>query len=118
MRSRLFVNIKGLAGTQQVPRLKTGAQMDDLSMIENAYLLVEDGKIASFGAMEQMPQDLRVMAQGSILQSGEVTDATGRYVIPTFCDSHTHLVYAGSREQEFTDKIKGLSYQEIARRGG
>ena len=58
------------------------------------------------------------MAENPVLQSGEVVDATGRYIMPAFCDSHTHLVYAGSREQEFTDKIKGLSYQEIARRGG
>ena len=92
--------------------------MDELNGIKNAYLFVEEGKIVQFGTMAQMPQNLKDMAENTVLQSGEVVDATGRFIMPAFCDSHTHLVYAGSREQEFTDKIKGLSYQEIARRGG
>lgn len=115
---KLFVNIKELVGVQEVSALKVGAEMDSLNGIKDAYLLVEEGKIAQYGPMCDMPQNLRDMAENAVLQSGEIVDATGRYIMPAFCDSHTHLVYAGSREQEFTDKIKGLSYQEIARRGG
>ena len=115
---KLFVNIKELVGVQEVSALKVGAEMDCLNGIKDAFLLVEDGKIAQYGPMCDIPQNLRDMAENAVLQSGEIVDATGRYIMPAFCDSHTHLVYAGSREQEFTDKIKGLSYQEIARRGG
>lgn len=115
---KLFVNIKELVGVQEVSALKVGAEMDSLNGIKDAFLFVEDGKIAQYGPMCDMPQNLRDMAENAVLQSGEIVDATGRYIMPAFCDSHTHLVYAGSREQEFTDKIKGLSYQEIARRGG
>ena len=115
---KLFVNIKELVGVQEVSALKVGAEMDSLNGIKDAFLLVEDGKIAQYGPMCDMPQNLRDMAENAVLQKGEIVDATGRYIMPAFCDSHTHLVYAGSREQEFTDKIKGLSYQEIARRGG
>lgn len=115
---KLFVNIKELVGVQEVSALKVGAEMDSLNGIKDAFLLVEDGRIAQYGPMCDMPQNLMDMAENAVLQSGEIVDATGRYIMPAFCDSHTHLVYAGSREQEFTDKIKGLSYQEIARRGG
>ena len=115
---KLFVNIKELVGVQEMSALKVGAEMDSLNGIKDAFLLVDDGKIAQYGPMCDMPQNLRDMAENAVLQNGEIVDATGRYIMPAFCDSHTHLVYAGSREQEFTDKIKGLSYQEIARRGG
>lgn len=115
---KLFVNIKELVGVQEVSALKVGAEMDSLNGIKDAFLLVEDGKIAQYGPMCDMSQNLRDMAENAVLQKGEIVDATGRYIMPAFCDSHTHLVYAGSREQEFTDKIKGLSYQEMARRGG
>ena len=118
MKERLFINIKELVGVQESSALKVGAEMDNLNGIKDAFLYVKDGKIAGYGAMEQMPQELKDMAGSSVLQSGEVVDASGKFIMPAFCDSHTHLVYAGSREQEFTDKIKGLSYQEIARRGG
>ena len=103
---------------QEVSALKVGKEMDGLNGIKDAYLHIVDGKIARYGAMSQMPQELKDMAGNAVLQNGEVVDATGKFIMPAFCDSHTHLVYAGSREQEFTDKIKGLSYQEIARRGG
>ena len=103
---------------QEVSALKVGKEMDELNGIKDAFLYVKDGKIAQYGAMAQMPQELKDMAGNAVLQSSEVVDATGKFIMPAFCDSHTHLVYAGSREQEFTDKIKGLSYQEIARRGG
>ena len=118
MKEKLFINIKELVGVQETSTLKVGAEMDNLNGIKDAFLYVKDGKIAGYGAMEQMPQELKDMADSSVLQSGEVVDASGKFIMPAFCDSHTHLVYAGSREQEFTDKIKGLSYQEIARRGG
>lgn len=118
MKEKLFINIKELVGVQEVSALKVGKEMDELNGIKDAFLYVKDGKIAQYGAMEQMPQELKDMAENAVLQSGVVVDATGKFIMPAFCDSHTHLVYAGSREQEFTDKIKGLSYQEIARRGG
>ncbi|MBP5229429.1 MAG: imidazolonepropionase [Bacteroidales bacterium] len=111
MGKRLFINIKELCGIlpQEVKRVE-GAMMDRVEKIENAYLLVEKGKIASFGKMETLPLELR--------EGAEVVDLTGKVVMPAFCDSHTHIVYAKSREQEFMDKIAGLSYEEIAKRGG
>lgn len=118
MKEKLFINIKELVGVQEVSALKIGKEMDELNGIKDAFLYVKDGKIAQYGAMAQMPQEFKDMAENAVLQSGVVVDATGKFIMPAFCDSHTHLVYAGSREQEFTDKIKGLSYQEIARRGG
>jgi len=80
------------------------------SSLENAWLRVEDGKIHSFGPMATLT--------GEMLCGQETTDACGGLLLPTFCDSHTHIVYAGSREGEFLDKIRGLSYEEIAKRGG
>ena len=118
MKERLFINIGELVGVQQISALKIGADMDDLGGIKDAYLYMKEGKVAEYGVMSEMPQELKNMAENAVLQSGLVVDASGRFIMPAFCDSHTHLVYAGSREQEFTDKIKGLSYQEIARRGG
>ena len=76
--------------------------------IENAYLIVEDDKIAAFGPMSELKEQ----------SFDKEVDATGRMVLPSFCDSHTHLVYAGSREIEYIDKIRGLSYDQIAKRGG
>jgi len=85
--------------------------MDILPVIDNAFLLSEQGKISAFGSMSELPQDF-------LRNAVKVIDASGRMVLPAFCDCHTHLVYAGSREIEFIDKIRGLSYQEIAARGG
>lgn len=85
-----------------------GVDMQKMDCVENAYLLVEDGKIKQWGKKENAPQagiDTRIDAKGGML-------------FPSFCDSHTHLVYAGSREIEYIDKIRGLSYEEIAKRGG
>lgn len=118
MKERLFINIKELVGVQPESAIKIGLQMDMLNGIKEAFLYIKDGKIAQYGQMSMMPVELKNMAENAVLGKGEVVDATGRFIMPAFCDSHTHLVYAGSREQEFTDKIKGLSYQEIARRGG
>jgi len=84
-----------------------GREMAELQTIDNAWMFVDDGRIDAFGKMDSMPST-----------EGEVVDAEGGYVFPSFCDSHTHIVYAGSREGEFVDKIRGLSYAEIARRGG
>ena len=85
---------------------KQGAEMDDTGTLSNAYLLMEDDRIADFGPMDEMPE-----AEAYI-------DAEGGLLMPSFCDSHTHVVYAGTRDGEFLDKIRGLSYEEIAARGG
>ena len=87
----------------------TGKDMSDLPVLENGWLLVENDIIAAYGPMESIPpfsSDINRL------------DAGGGFLFPAFCDPHTHLVYAGSREKEYTDKIRGLSYEEIARRGG
>ncbi len=86
-----------------------GKDMAVLPVIENGWLLIEDGIIAGYGPPETMPSYSDAIAR---------LDAGGGYVFPAFCDPHTHLVYAGSREKEYTDKIRGLSYEEIAKRGG
>ena len=111
MNKLLVINIKELLLAGEGIGLKKGSQMDILESIEGAYVYAQDGKIAAYGPMDQMPQELPEVAD-------EIIDAAGRYVMPTFCDSHTHLIYAGSREREFVDKIKGLSYQQIAANGG
>jgi len=104
----LIKNIKTLVGIlpQGVLRL-CGSEMNTLNTLDNAYLMIEDGLIKEFGKMEQCPD-----------YKGETIDASGKMVFPSFCDSHTHIVFAGSREGEFLDKINGLSYEEIAKRGG
>ena len=88
-----------------------GADMDVLPCLDDAWLAIDNGLIADYGVMSEFPgiEDWKDL---------QVIDAEGKMVLPTWVDSHTHLVYAGSREQEFTDRIKGLSYQEIAQRGG
>lgn len=109
----LIVNIKTLAGLDDgMQLLKAGSRMSDFERINDAWLLTEGSRIAGFGAMEQLDKEL--YSRPGI----KVIDARGRMVFPSFCDSHTHLVYAGSREIEYVDKIRGLSYEEIARRGG
>ena len=111
----LILNIKQLVQTELSPRKwVAGKDMARLGILENAYLLVEEDKIAGFGKMEDLKQEA-VYAGGDIVKE---IDATGRLVMPSYCDSHTHLVYAGSREIEYIDKIRGLSYEEIAKRGG
>ncbi|MBO4382301.1 MAG: imidazolonepropionase, partial [Bacteroidales bacterium] len=104
----LVKNIRELVGVDNTPQLcKHGKEMAQMESVKDAYLLVEDGRIKAFGPMSDW----------SGTADREV-DATGRLVFPSFCDSHTHLVYANSREHEFVDKIRGLSYEEIAKRGG
>ena len=111
----LILNIKQLVQTELSPRKwVAGKDMARLGILENAYLLVEEDKIAAYGKMEDLDREA-VYAGGDIVKE---IDATGRLVMPSYCDSHTHLVYAGSREIEYIDKIRGLSYEEIAKRGG
>ena len=106
----LIKNIKKLIQTEDSPRQwVAGTDMANLPTIDNAFLLISDGIIQDFGPMESVP------AVGS---NFKVIDAQGQMVFPSYCDSHTHLVYAGSREIEYVDKIRGLSYEEIAKRGG
>lgn len=104
----LIKNIRQLLQVREEnPKQVSGAAMAQLPMLTDAWLHIQEGKIAGYGPMTAMPQ-----------LECTVRDAAGRVVMPAFCDSHTHLVYAGSREQEFVDRIRGLSYEEIARRGG
>ncbi|MGS2741160.1 imidazolonepropionase [Sinomicrobium sp. M5D2P17] len=86
----------------------SGSEMKDLPIVEDAFLLIENGSIADYGKMKDLPD----------IETDEVIDASGKLVMPAWCDSHTHIVYAGNREQEFVDRINGLSYEEIANRGG
>ena len=117
MKELLITNIGLLAGIDQGKPYLSGAEMAHLESLNNAWLLIEDGKIKEWGAA---PQPMPLLRRISNPPNAEVTvlDAQGGTVLPAFCDSHTHMVYAGSREGEFVDKINGLSYAEIARRGG
>lgn len=109
---RLVTNIAFLAGIQPTDKLRLeGKEMARLETIANAFLYVKDGRIHSYGAMSDL-------AKCSLLSDVQQIDAKGGSVLPSWCDSHTHIVFAGSREQEFVDKIRGLSYAEIAKRGG
>jgi len=106
---KLIINIKELLQVRETPINKvSGSDMAILPSIKNAFLLIEDDAIAAFGSMENCPK----------INPEKTIDATGKIVLPSWCDSHTHLVYAGNREQEFVDRINGLSYEEIANRGG
>jgi imidazolonepropionase len=113
--SLLIKNIKQLIQTEAKPRLKVcGKEMAKIGSIENAFLYLKDDLIADFGPMSAFDPDKIEKDSDRLVE----IDTTGRFVYPSFVDSHTHLVYAGSREIEFIDKIKGLSYEEIAIRGG
>lgn len=109
----LLVNIKELVGVEpskeNLREWVAGGEMDHLGVVENGYLLMDGDTIADYGTMEQMPSEYAHI---------ERIDLKGQIVMPAFCDSHTHIVYAGSREGEFIDKIKGMSYEQIAQRGG
>ena len=104
----LYTNIKELIQVRdKTVSFVSGKQMKKLPTIKNAFLLVKNGFISDFGSMENCPKI-----------DAEVTDVTGKMILPSWCDSHTHIVFAGNREIEFVDRIKGLSYEEIATRGG
>ena len=113
---KIFIkNIKQLIQIEDKPKLLVkGKEMSELSTIKNSWLLLEDGKISSFGKMDEIDNSrIQIFSKNA-----NVIDASGKMVFPSFCDSHTHLVYPQSREIEYGDKIRGLSYEEIAKRGG
>lgn len=111
----LIRNIGQIAGIVEAGVMrKEGVSMSETGTLENAWLLIEDDKIVCFGPMSDCPD----LSQESGQDSFDVIDADGGFVLPAFCDSHSHIVFAGTREQEFLDKIKGLSYAEIAAHGG
>ena len=104
----LFINIKELIQVREKNiDFVSGKEMNTLPTIKNAFLLVENGLISDFGDMKDCPKS-----------TYKTIDATGKMILPSWCDSHTHIVYAGNRENEFVDRIKGLSYKEIAEKGG
>ena len=112
MRKQFIKNIKGLVQAgEELPAVLRGQQMNQLALIENAYLALEDNEVIAYGPMNEWPgiTDWRDV---------EVIDATNCYVLPAFIDSHTHTVFAASREEEFVDRIHGLTYEEIAAKGG
>ena len=110
MKRLIVKNIGLLAGIGHEGKLcLKGKEMAELNTLSDAYLVIEDGCFVDYGEMNDCPP---------ISDNEEVVDANGGIVLPSWCDSHTHIVYAGSREQEFVDKIRGLSYAEIAKRGG
>jgi imidazolonepropionase len=107
MSTTIIKNIAQLVGARENSTLLRGKALSDLPIIENAYLIIEDGIIADYGKMSDLQTS-----------SGTTIDAQDAFVLPAWCDSHTHIVFAGSRETEFVDKINGLSYAEIAAKGG
>ncbi|SEA29003.1 imidazolonepropionase [Psychroflexus halocasei] len=105
----LFTHIKSLLQTrEETEKPLIGEELRDLPHIDNAWLLIEDDKIKGYGVMED----------DNLPTADKIMNLEGRYILPTWVDSHTHIVYAGNREQEFVDRIKGLTYEEIANRGG
>jgi imidazolonepropionase len=111
VRSRLLFNIKQLVGINSRQTALYGKEMAEISCLDNAWLLIEGAEIAAFGKMESLKKDLPELPE-------DRTDCSDRLVLPCWCDSHSHIVFAGSRENEFVDKIKGLSYADINARGG
>ena len=113
VKNMLIVNIKELVGIEEQGRLlKRGAEMAETGRIKDAFLLIKGKKIADYGPMDSDA------CRKYLAENHRIHDVKGSAVMPAFCDSHTHLVYANSRELEFVDKIRGLSYEEIAKRGG
>ncbi len=108
----ILINIKEIIQTEGEKRvsLRKGEAMSGMDNIHDGYIIINGNEIEDFGEMSDLQEDQTTGAK--------IVDASGRLVLPAFCDSHTHLVYAGSREMEYIDKIRGLSYQEIAARGG
>jgi imidazolonepropionase len=111
----LIKNIKGLAGVREDHGLNAaGNEIASVRIIEDAYLIARHGIISDYGKMS----DLHKVMNVNYPDDFKVIDASGCFVFPSFCDPHTHIVYAGSREDEFAYRLRGLSYEEIARRGG
>ncbi len=105
-----IINIRLLVNTRQQNQLLRGKELASLPCIKNAYLIIEDGIIAEYGKMD--------MYNTREVDFNNTIDAQGQFILPCWCDSHTHLIFAASREEEFVDKINGMSYAEIAARGG
>ncbi len=110
MATTLISNIKLLVNTPDENKLLRGKELSKLPCIANAYLILEEGIITGMGECSEIQNPKSTFKN--------IIDATGQYVLPAWCDSHTHLVFAASREEEFVDKIKGLSYADIAAKGG
>lgn len=108
MGSTIITNIKGLVNVRSNQAVLRGKDLAALPQLSDAWLLIEDGIIAAYGTHALVPSP----------KTNHIIDANGRYVLPCWCDSHTHLVFAASREEEFVDKIRGKSYAEIAAGGG
>ena len=107
--THLFINIKEIIQVRETSVKKvSGKEMNILPTIKNAFLIIKNGLIFDFGKMSNLEES----------SFDKKTDCTGKMILPTWCDSHTHIVYAGNREQEFVDRINGLSYEEIANNGG
>lgn len=107
----LVTHIHLLAGVREHSIPLRGSALSDLPVLEDAYLLIEDDEIAAYGRMQELALNIPTLPR-------HVVNAAGASVLPAWCDSHTHLVFAGSRENEFVDKIRGRTYAEIAARGG
>lgn len=113
----LITNIKQLVNVRKESHLLRGKELADLPCIQNAYLIIEGDEIAEYGEMKDF-KPVNLPTGRHTRDKKSAINASGQFILPTWCDSHTHLVFAGSREDEFVDKIKGLSYAEIASRGG
>lgn len=112
MNRKIYVNIKGLVQVRDLPdKPLKGIELAQVPMIHSAYLILENDTVVDFGSMK----DFTALATDA---TNEIIDLEGKFVLPSFCDSHTHSVFATPRENEFVDKINGLSYEEIANRGG
>ena len=111
MSSILIQHIKQLVGVREQNQLLRGTALAVLPVIENAFVLIEDGIIADYGHMYELELKVRQLPK-------HIIDADGQFLLPTWCDSHTHLVFAKTREEEFIDKLKGMSYADIAAKGG
>lgn len=107
---KLITNIAQLVNIREKNQLLRGSDLKILPSLSNAYLLINNGTIESYGSMDEL--------NAGIKETAETIDAKESFVMPCWCDSHTHLVFAASREEEFVDKIKGMSYADIAARGG
>ncbi len=110
MSTTIITNIKCLVNTRTQNQLLRAKELAELPCISNAYLIIEDGLIVEYGKMSSI--------QHATLNIQHKIDASNQFILPAWCDSHTHIVFAGSREEEFVDKIKGLSYAAIAAKGG
>jgi len=110
MPATIITNIKSLVNTRTENQLLRGRQLAELPCIGDAYIVIENGIIAEYGKMDKLGW--------TDSSNDNLIDASGQLVLPAWCDSHTHLVFAASREEEFIDKIRGMSYAEIAAKGG